>query len=185
MKITYTFLLAILITSCCKEEVIASYPLSNYEKELIPYNGNNEIEYINEEGEIIIAITTPAIIETNNWKPGPGGCSYHKYQRSYSYLTFDSENFTLKLEVYKLFDGFFTITIKRDESDSINQGCRIPLDRPIEEKITDVSVGEYEFSNVVVFENCDFESDISRVIFSPERGMEFIEFNNDSYYKIK
>ncbi|MBZ9632180.1 hypothetical protein LB465_15465 [Salegentibacter sp. LM13S] len=184
MRKYYLIILVTLLTGCCKEEVLGEDPLSDYEKELIPYNGYDEIEYLNEDGQIILAQSTPTKIESDRWKPGPESCSFTEYERSYSHLFFSSEDFTLKLEINKSYDGEFTIEIGRGESYIFSQGCRIFLDQPIEERITNISLAGDDFTNVLVFENCSADSKISKILYSSEKGIEYLEFSNGSFYKI-
>ncbi|TVZ28090.1 hypothetical protein JM83_3186 [Gillisia sp. Hel_I_86] len=177
-------ILGILFTGCCKDEVVGRDLLSDYEKELIPYSGYDEIEYINEEGQIVLAQSTPTKIESDRWRPGPESCSVREYQTSTSHLIFRSEDFTLQIEIDKLLAGNFTINIGRGESFYFGQDCRIPLDQPIEQRVTNISIEDYEFTNVIVFENCSDFSEISKIFYSAENGIEYLEFLNGSFLKI-
>ncbi len=184
MRKYYLMILVIFLAGCCKDEIVGRDPLSDYEKELIPYKGYIEIEYLNEDGEIIIAQSIPTKLESDIWRPGPESCSLREYQKSYSYLIFSSQDFTLKLEVNKLLYGEFTIQIGRGESYFFSQGCRIILDQPIEQRITNISLAGYDFTNVLVLENCSADSEIDKIIYSSENGIEYLEFSNGSFFKI-
>ena len=177
-------ILGILLTGCCKDEDVGRDLLTDYEEEIIQYNGYDDIEYINEEGQIGIAQSSTAKIARDIWRPGTESSSLWEYQTSTRHIIFRSEDFTLQIEIDKLLAGNFTINIGRGESYYFGQDCRIPLVQPIEQRVTNISIEDYEFTNVIVFENCSDFSEISKIFYSAENGIEYLEFLNGSFLKI-
>ena len=158
-KVFLILLFATLITSgCCRDEIVDSYRLNQFEKTLIPYNTYEELKFINEEENIVIINSQPKTTSISSDRYGPESCRLFETEATSTYLYIP--NLELRLACVGLFD------------------------RDIEERFTDISIGEFNFQNIVVFQDCQGYSPITQIIYSIENGVEFIEFSNGKWLKL-
>ena len=57
-------------------------------------------------------------------------------------------------------------------------------DKTIEERFINTSLYGFDYNNVLVFKNCETNSKINQIIYSKEKGIEFIEFDDNSWIKL-
>ena len=177
----------LLFTSCCKDQIVNSFLLTDFEKEIIPYSGGENFTFVNENGESITAVSTPVERITDTERPGPESCDLSEYQMLNSRLRFQSLQFDIAIEITSLFGSKMQLRdIRYGEYDF----RRFYLEREygelptIEESLKDISIADFHFENVLVFRNYDESSELHRIIISPQIGIVFIEYNNGNYLKI-
>jgi len=51
-------------------------------------------------------------------------------------------------------------------------------------RIENITLLDFDFIGVIVLKNCSGESQIDKIIISPEKGIEFILYNDESYLKL-
>lgn len=178
----------LLVYSCgCKDEIVESFRLSEFEKTLIPYTSHEEISYIDDEGAIFIANSQPkeSIIDTR--RAGPDSCMLTEYEEETNLLNFQSKDILIELRLTASNSRRFSITTRSDNSNNngrFDLACTGLFDVSIEERLTDVSINQFDFQNVFVFQNCSETSGIERIIYSNSNGIEYIEFTDGKWLKL-
>ncbi len=187
-KVFLTRLFATLITSgCCRDEIVDSYRLNQFDKTLIPYNTYEELKFINEEGNIVIINSQPKTTSISSDRYGPESCRLFETEAARTYLYIPYMELGLDIIVSSFSSTAFTIrTLNQDASlnASFDLACVGLFDRSIEERFTNISIGEFNFQNIVVFQDCQGYSPITQIIYSIENGVEFTEFSDGKWLKL-
>jgi hypothetical protein len=152
--------------------------------EIISYSGGENYTFVNENGESINAVSTPVERITDTERPGPESCNLSEYHVLKSRLHFDTLNFAIGIEISSLYGtqiqlldlkygeyAFKRFYLDRDNGEFLS----------IEEYLTNISILGFVFENVLVFRDYENNSEFHRIIFSPQNGIEFIEYDNGSY----
>ena len=182
-----TLILFFIISGCCNDEIVESFRLNEFEKSLIPYDSYNELTFIDNDGNTFIANSQAkeSIIDTS--RPGPESCQLTEYEYETNFLDFQSKDILIKLELSSLYDTSFSLSLTSDNSD--NNGvfylsCEGLFNLSIEERLTDISINQFDFQNVLIFQNCSESTEIERIVYSNINGIEFIEYNNGKWLKL-
>jgi len=176
-----------IISGCCKDELVESYGLNEFEKTLIPYNSLQDLKFIDEEGNIFIANSQPKESVLDLDRAGPESCEITEFEVETSFLDFQSKNISIKLE---LVASDFTDFILRTSNSTPNLNERFDLaceglfSMTIEERLTNLTIDSFEYQNVLVFQNCSESIQIEKIIYSLVNGIEFIKFNEGKWLKL-
>ncbi len=187
-KILPLFAITLLIYSCiCEDEIVESYKLNEFEKSLIPYTSYQELGFVDDEGNTFIANSQPkeSIIDTN--RAGPESCRLTEYEEETNFLNFQSKGILIKLELTADNFTYFSLGITSENSDNnglFDLACEGLFNLSIQERLTDISINQFDFQNVIVFQNCSESTEIERIIYSNINGIEFIEFNDGKWIKL-
>ena len=187
-KILFLIAVTLLFYGCgCEDEIVESYKLNEFEKSLIPYESYQELSFIDDEGNTFIANSQPKenIIDTN--RAGPESCRLTEYEEETNFLNFQSKNILIKLELTADNFTYFSLGITSENSDNnglFDLACEELFNLSIQERLTDISINQFEFQNVLVFQNCSESTEIERIVYSNINGIEFIEFNNGKWLKL-
>lgn len=187
MKRLSLMFFVLLFIGCCKDQIVNSFLLADFEKEIIPYSGGENYTYVNRNGESITAVSTPVERKIDTERPGPESCDLSQYQVLKSRLRFQPLQFDIAIEITSLYGTRMQLRdIRYGEYDF----RRFYLEREfgefpsIEESLTDISIADFFFENVLVFRDYEGSSEFHRILFSPQNGIVFIEYDNGSYLKI-
>ncbi len=188
-KIILGLFIGILIISCCEDQVVASYKLNQSERNLIPFTDFKRLNYKDQNNDKLIGLTQPKKYEIETDRDGPESCDLREFESMDNFIAFENRDFVFRLSVSKLNE---TVIFQMDKSilDSINSQEYFSLDCEsssiyYEELITDISLQNFDFENILIFSDCDNISEINRVIYSKEKGIEFIEYDNNNYIKLE
>ncbi len=177
---------ALVLTGCCKDQIVASYPFSTFDRNIIPYLSVDNYTFVNEDGESIIAVSTPFELKTDTDRPGPESCDLYQYQELKSMLRFESLNFDIVIELNSNYQTDMLLFDQRYGEYNIR---RLHLERKygdflsLEESLRNISIAGFEFENVLVFNDNNDHSELHKIILSPQNGIEFIEYDNGGYLK--
>ncbi len=183
------FLISIIIvqhlSSCCESELTNSYSLTDSQKSLIPITKYNELQYLDNHGFYYIATTQPREIVGYTRSPGAESCKYSTHERMWTYLNFLSKGFVVRIELDASYDTNFEL-YKLNEGapfgDLFDLSCTWDS-IPLEERMKDTTIMGINFKNVFVFKDCSNGSSINQILYSPENGIEFIEYKNGDFLK--
>ncbi len=191
MKTTAQLILVflfLLFTGCCQDEIVGSFRLNTFEKKLIPYTSFQEISFMDNEGNTFIANSQPKESIVDRDRAGPESCLITEFEEESNFLNFQSKGLLIQLRL--IADGvtYFSLT-SRSATTPENNGkfdiaCENLFEESIEERLTSTTFGEFNFQNVLIFQDCTGSSAIERIISSPQKGIEFIEFNNGDWFKL-
>lgn len=183
------FLCLILVGCVCKDEIIASYKLNDFERTLIPYTSFQDIKYIDAEGTVYFGHSQPLLRTTESYKSGPESCGRTEFEQITNFLSFYGKDFILSLELARREQTFFEITSFSDEKPKLRGGfilaCTGLFNKEIKERLTDINTAGFHFENVLVFQNCRSSSLIDTILYSKANGVEFIKFHDDTWLKLK
>jgi hypothetical protein len=183
-SIVYTIGLLTLI-GCCKPENLYESELTEYEKSLIPYESYSSIDFVDNLGNPISARTQLKELKLNAHQ-NEEECDYETFEYLSLIVRINYNDLILDINIGSFKDNVSlniqTITPHPRASYSLT--CFGDHSRPIENKLTDVSIFGFEYQDVFVFEDCNQGSEISRIIYSPKRGIELIEFESGAYIKL-
>jgi hypothetical protein len=193
MKIYLKSILILLVlglSGCtCEESIIDSYLLSDYEKSLIPFNDYQDLFYLNENGQQIIATTQPRILQLKKRFRGPESCEYWEIESISNFINFNQNGFSIRLSLDTSNDiTYFKIGYKIQNSDNTEDEYFENLINPSNEQVVDINLNGFEFENVYVFNNSllNENSTIELILYSSEgKGIEFISFENGKYLKLE
>jgi len=175
---------------------VYSNTLTDTEKTLIPYSSLDNLYFIDENNEVVRASIEPRQLETYTERPGPESCDLDEYQRLTGVIRFFPRNFEITIQMETFYDRtdmtlsenlFNTVDMQTYDVVDTNHfslTCESLYEPNLEEKMSDITISDFEFENVLVFINCDEHSAISRIICSSHKGVEFIEYWNGSYLKL-
>ena len=190
MKILHRLLFLLILSSCCQDEVVYSNKITEFEKSLIPYLSFDNDFYSDQNGNSIRASFDPREFKTSTERPGPESCQLDEYQNltgSFRFISLDLE-LTLTLSTFferrqfKVNEYYYG-----DENLGIDlfQDCNNDyLNEPFENRIKNIELLDFQFTNVIVIEDCSIESQLDKIIVSPEKGIDFILFKDNSYLKL-
>ncbi len=187
-KFYFILFFAIFIFSgCCRDEIVDSYRLGQFEKTLIPYNNNDQLKFKNEEENIVIINSQPKVTNITTDRYGPDSCRLFETETTKTNLYIPSMGLRLDIVLSAFSNTFFTIsTLNQDSSlnASFELACIGLFDRSIEERFTNISIAQFNFQNVLVFKDCQGYSPIDQIIYSIENGIEFIQFSDGKWLKL-
>lgn len=186
-----TLILFLIISGCCKDEIVQSNKLNEFEKSLIPYISYQELTFIDNEGNTFIANSQPKEIIIDTDREGPESCRLTEYEEETNFLNFPSKDILLKLELRANYGTYFSLTVasESDNNNNNNNGrfdlaCEGLFNLSIEERLTDLSINQFDFQNILVFQNCSESTEIEQIIYSTINGIEFIEFSDGKWLKL-
>jgi hypothetical protein len=192
MKKTISYLIIIILTiSCCQNEIIASYEISDDKKYLIPFELDSNLTYISQQNATFNAIANKKHLEIVKETPGPESCDYWAFDLLKSSIFIDTFEMKFEFILSRRFeDNQLTIIIKRFIKDG---GYEYEQDFQIvncdeqkyfsDELFTDIEINGFEFNDILIFESC-YLSDIKQIIYSPKNGIEYIDFKDGRYLKL-
>ncbi|GHA22989.1 hypothetical protein GCM10007103_00060 [Salinimicrobium marinum] len=187
-KFSFLVIAGILLSSCCEEAIVASFKLNEAEKNLIPFTEFSRLRYEDQDGLQVVGLTQPRESKLSVESHGPESCDATEYEKVSNFIGFEDKDFVFQLTLekwsdlllFELYKGildtpsreFFSLTCEGFS------GFR-------KELFVDVSVGEFDFQNVLIFNDCTGISEVNRIIYSKEKGIEFIEYDNGNYLKLE
>lgn len=180
-----------MFTACCEKEVVERYELTSFEKDLIPFTEHSRLNYINEEGEIVVGLTQPKTIEIVTDYEDEESWSAWEHEKLTNYVGFEDREFVFEILVEKSAAGeqtFFEIRKSILDTFGSTQYFLPDCEREnqaIEDLLTDISLHGFEFNDVYLFLDCYMESEIEKMVYSAEKGIEFITYKNGNYLKLQ
>lgn len=183
-----TLILLFILHGCCEDEIVRSYRLNTFEKSLIPFHSSQKLTFIDEEGNIFFAHRGPKKVLIDTERSGPESCQLTEYEKETASIAFQSndgrEVLSIWLELTSYGTSFSLSGVKNSSSiEQFELGCDA-VNLSIEERFTDVSMDQFDFKNVLIFQNCATSSEIERIIYSRVNGIEFIAFKNGKWLKL-
>lgn len=182
-----SFLLFLVINGCCKDEIVETKTLDEFEKSLISYNSLQELNFIDDQGNTFIATSQPKESMFDTRRSGPESCRLFEYERETSSLNFQSQDILIRIELNNESFTEFFLTVTREQSllnEKFGLECEGLFNLTIQERLTGLMVNQFDFQNILVFQNCSESAEIVKIIYSPTNGIEFIEFNNGKWLKL-
>lgn len=71
---TYLFIILFSITGCCRDQIVASYKLSENDKNLIPFEQDSTLSYISQQDISFSAKAQQRKLEVFEERIGPDSC---------------------------------------------------------------------------------------------------------------
>jgi hypothetical protein len=182
LALSFVFLFCV---NCSDDDDTEVYRLNTFEKTVIPFDNNTQVQYVNQDMEIFMANYTP---KESGMLEMTGG----EYSASGEFVS-NEINFTdLELNlfnrVYKQGDltNFFITNLEQVGS-SFPNACFLSVSENLEVALTDITIQGFEYNSVFSFEICDYieanDNPVKSIIYSAERGIEFIEFLDGTYLR--
>lgn len=182
MKNSYIILILLIIfTGCCQNEIIQTSFLSESEKHIIPYTSFQNLNFVDDEGTIFTATTSPAENEIITEYVYPHGCEQKEVEILKSSLSIPLKDLNINIE------------LRADDRNSLSvlnstypygYACQSSYDYHIQELYMDITLYEFEFKNVILFEDCSVGGEVERIIYSTTNGIEFIELTYGRWLKL-
>jgi len=192
MRIILGLFLGYLCISCCAgpDVIVSSTRLTDFERALIPYSINGNYDFVTNEGDTIFSRTDVVSFEVDDRRAGPESCRIFEFETGVSRIGFPQTDIFLPLNLRSGEDSraFSNITVR--SVDNVVGGryrlvCNDDTDFVTYDScFFDVTINDFSFINVLVFQNQSENSNEERIIFSLERGVEYIEFDDGTWFKI-
>lgn len=140
--------------------------------------------FTDNNGNILIANIQKKERKIETKRPGPESCELTEYELEKGFLVFQNITFTVEFELTANFQTSFVLTTRSEDfgtNELFDLRC-VALSIP--EQLTDLSINQFDFQNVLIFQNCNDSIDVERIVYSPLKGVEYIEFTNGDYWKL-
>ncbi|SEC56938.1 hypothetical protein SAMN05192540_3500 [Maribacter dokdonensis] len=174
------FLLALtMISGCgCTDDVTLDYQLTDFEKSLIPFDSDTEVEFITDGQVIIKALNTEKTIEIMDLNfSDDESCMSTLIEIHENELIFENEGKQFGYRVAKNHGNSSNI----GATDGIISYCaEETTTENLEERLTNISTDGFEFNNVIVLNSID---NSTFIVCKANRGIEFIKNSDVSYLK--
>lgn len=182
--------LTIILTSCCKDDIVTSYRLTDSERNLIPFIDFNRIPYTNQDGINFTGLAQPKEYKIDSERLGAESCNIRETESMYTFIGFENKDFVFQLTVSKYSDDLVEFKINKSILDSINSQeyfslqCNGASIYKEDTSKTNISLHGFDFEDVLIFKDCENVSEINQIIYSEDKGIEFIEYDNENYLKL-
>ncbi|PHN92597.1 hypothetical protein CSC80_16775 [Maribacter sp. 6B07] len=174
------FLLALtMLSGCgCTDDVTLDYQLTDFEKSLIPFDSDTEVEFITDDQVIIKALNTEKTIEIMDLNfSDDESCMSTLIEIHENELIFESEGKQFGYRVAKNHGNSSNIGAT---DGIISYGAGETNTENLEERLTNISTDGFEFNNVIVLNSID---NSTFIVCKANRGIEFIKNSDGSYLK--
>lgn|GEM_PF-5837561 len=152
--------------------------LTQYQRSLIPYEMATPLVFIDQNKQQVNGSVTDKISDSYLYDRTES-CDPANAERQRATVKIPSKGLSLEVRVNALAPTF---EIAFDES-VYTPSC--PFNENLAQTITDVEVDGFVYQDVFRFEYCIFQdSNIAFIVFSEERGIEFIKYDDGSYLKL-
>lgn len=178
-KIINLLLCSILLTSCCSAEIIGRYPLTDEVKEILPYYTKiKTVKWQNETGSIFTGIVDN--YSEDNYVLSLNECDQEEYKSVKTVLYINNESYQITVTSNKAPDFASLEIIRTQKGKATYFGAGFPVTA-----FTDVEYNNIEFKNVIVarVSITSYEQKESLIFYSKTNGIEYIFFEDGSWYK--
>lgn len=184
--LSLTFLLCF---NCSDDDDVVVYQLNDFEKSIIPFDEMTEMQFVNQDLETFTATNTQRLegIVTST--------SYDSNVSKSESVSNEINFIDLELNLFNLVRKssditVFSITNLEVVGEAFPNSCFLvdnTNDINLEDALTDITIQGFEYNSVFSFENCDYfegiDNPVTSIIYSVERGIEFIEFLDGTYLR--
>ena len=173
------FITLTILSGCgCTDDVILDYQLTDFEKSLIPFDSDTEVEFITDAQVIIKALNTAKTIEVMDLNfSDDESCMSTLIEIQENELRFENGGRQFGYRVAKNFGN--TSNIGATDG-IISYGVEETNTESLEERLTNISTDGFEFNNVIVLNSID---NSTFIVCKANRGIEFIKNSDGSYLK--
>ena len=181
------FIALLIVSGCCEDEIVESYRFNEFEKNLIPYTSFEELRFIDNEGNTFVNNSQPKDHVVDVDRAGPESCQLTEYEQETNFLYFQSQDILFKFELTTHYETNFTLTSTSESTENNGRfelACAGLFGSSIEERLTDLSIDQFDFQNVLVFQDCSESTEIERIVYSPVKGVEYLEFRDGRWLKL-
>lgn len=187
MRTTIFFALGILslMSSCgCPDDQTNTFLLNEFENRIIPFQTITTLSFTDEnlnefDGSYSEKLTEIKDIDSGNDEE----CYATNIETQFIVLTIPDKNLRLEISLRKSRNDRTTFSIENIPGLFVIEECSTLVEN-IQEKLIDVDIRNFSYASVFEFKACDDNSDINRILYSLENGIEFIEFDDDTYLRL-
>lgn len=186
-KIIISFILLCCLVSCCQDEIVTSYEISEDTKDIIPFNQDRTLIYVSQQDITFTASAKQKKLEINTERLGAESCDLIANEILTSSVFISTFEFGFKFILEKDWFDRLNFHVERYWKDGGSQIFKTDCDQSSfynADSFTDIVINGYSFSNVLIVDNCQADSGIDRIIFSPENGIEYVDFNDGRFLKL-
>ncbi|WP_157632548.1 hypothetical protein [Cochleicola gelatinilyticus] len=177
------FIISITIFGCgCNDDGFESFELTEFERSLIPFTTEQNVQFINQESELLDATITAKTIDNFNLNSSDDeSCmvTLVESHRNQLILNGTGQDFFVFVQKSRNLTEFIITSGVRDFA---IDGCETNFETIVQATTNYTSDG-FSFENVFILENCGTENLISTFIYSSQNGIEFIKYDNGNYLK--
>ena len=176
-KLFFLLLTSLLLYSCkCEREEVGKNLLKSENREYLKTNKRN-VEYLNEDSNVIDTRFDGAKIILTQVANGPEDCNYTTNEYAEENFVFGSYNGRIKYTntdiVLELYNG-----IERNVFNILNIS-----DAKYDNALQNITLNGFSFNNVLVLEKVSEGGSFNKIIYSKTNGIEFILFEDGTWYK--
>ena len=174
------FLLTLtMLSGCgCTDDVTLNYQLTEFEKSLIPFNTDTEVEFITDSQVVVKGLNTAKKTEVMDLNfSDDESCMSTLIEIQENELKFENIEKQFSYRVAKNFGNTSSI----GASDGIiSYGAEETSTENLEERLTNISTDGFEFNSVIILKSID---NSTFIICKANKGIEFIKNSDGSYLK--
>ena len=178
MKKMILLLFIVLLTSCCKQTVTV-YELTQEEKEVIPYLKNSIFKWQTNTGLILEGEVTE-ISETKDFDQSD--CEEYYFEKKYANLKTDQYNYGVSITKKGTGEVDLLITIYHLDNSFTDLPQFIKSSNNL--VFSTINFNNETFTNAIIIDAYDTNGNVkSTLIYSKTNGIEFILFEDGTWYK--
>ncbi len=191
-KPIYYLCFCLIVISCCKKEKIDSLKIPEDKAYLIPFKENKTLTYISEQNAFFQANAKQKNIEVIEEFINPDDCGYWTFERLKSSIFINTFEFNFEFVLAtNSIENELTLTVKlllKDDTNQYNeqdfQLVNCDKDNYFNNDLfTDIEINGFVFKKVLIFKSC-YQSFINQIIYSPQNGIEYIDFVSGRFLKL-
>ncbi len=182
MKNAIVLLSILFFTGCgCKHETVR-YPLNSYEKNIIPYNESQLLEYKDENYKTNLSTAfKKEVLEIDLNSSDDEGCLSNIIESQSFELSFNNSNKKFHVNIEKSYNNKTKFEIYEvnplEQNTFALYGIEGLNTQNLEQVLTNFSIDGFQYNNVFVFEvkSSSIESEFETIVFSPQEGIVFLK----------
>lgn len=187
-KTLFCIIIIFSILGCCRDQIVSSYKIAENQKYLIPFEQDSTLSYISQQVISFSANAKQKKLEIVEERTGPDSCSLWAFDVLKSSIFINM--FELKFE-FILSRGFgddeLILSMKRLFQNGTYQDYQIENSNGrnyfSDALFTDIEINGFLFNKVLIFKT-PLMSSINQIIYSPENGIEYVDFDDGRYLKL-
>lgn len=185
-KIIPSLFLILSFISCCQDEIIAVYKIPENAKSRIPLNQNSSLTYVSEQNISYSASAKQKAMSVKTERNGQHSCDLTGYEILKSSIFINKFEFGFEFILEKNLTDDLLFYVKRyyDQGGQIYTTDCDQLNYDPDAPFTDIEINGFSFTNILILKSCDTNGYIKQIIFSPENGIEYIDFESGRFLKL-
>lgn len=184
LRLILSLFISFMITSCgCNDDGFESFELNSFEKNVIPFDNNTNIEFIDNNSQTTDAIISEKVTDSFDLNSSDDESCFTSLVE-YSECKYEFGN-SDKIYYVRIAKRKFNYTDFFIYSDSQEYYTIQDLETEnLELELTDISIDGFDYTQVFHLTSNNPETEFESIIYSTQNGIEFIKYRNGNHIRI-